>query len=166
VAIEAVLRQPERFDGLVIVNGSAWGFDRSGRQRFVTGIREDFDGTLDFFVDLVFPEPNSGHLKQWLRDIIVRTGPDGVARILESYYQVDLRDRLGDIRVPTMVIHGMLDALSESSLEDAQELADAIPSSELHLLENAGHLALLSSPESVAELLGTFLAAHSAQRES
>lgn len=166
LAIEAALRQPERFDGLVVVNGSAWNFDRPGVQRFVAGLREHFFDTVDFFVHLVFPELDSDHLKRWLRDIIIRTGPDAAASILESYYELDLRDRLGDIRVPTMIVHGVLDALSESSLEDVRTLAGAIPGAELHFLEDAGHLPLLSHPQAVAELLDGFLATHSVNRDS
>jgi len=162
VAIEAALRQPERFDGLVVVNGSAWGFDRPGVRRFVAGLRTNFDETLDFFVDLVFPEPDSEHLKHWLRDIIVRTGAEPAASILESYYDLDLRDRLGSVGTPTLIIHGALDAVSESSLEDAHALAAAIPAADLRLLDDAGHLPLLSCPEEVANSLGDFLAAHPA----
>jgi pimeloyl-ACP methyl ester carboxylesterase len=158
VAIEAVLRQPDRFDGLMIVNGSAWDFDRPAVRRFVDGLRAHYDVTVDFFVDFVFPEPNTDHLKRWLRDIIDRTGPDAAARILESYYGLDLRDRLEGIRVPTMVVHGELDSLSESSLSDARTLADAIDDSELCVLEGAGHVSIMSRPHDVSKLIDRFLA--------
>lgn len=160
MAIDAALRQPERFDGLVVVNGAAWGFDRPDVRRFVAGLRSAFDKTLDFFVDLVFPEPDSEHLKEWLRDIIARTGPEAAACILESYYDLDLRDRLGSLRAPTLIIHGALDAVSASSLEDVHALAAAIPAADLRLLDDAGHLPLLSCPHRVATLLDDFLAAH------
>lgn len=100
VAIDAVLREPERFRGMVIVNGAAWGFDRPEVRRFVDALRTDFDRTVDFFVGLVFPEPDSGHLQRWLRDIIVRTGAEGAAAIVESYYGLDLRDRLAEVAIP------------------------------------------------------------------
>jgi pimeloyl-ACP methyl ester carboxylesterase len=157
VAIEAVLRHPERFNGLVIVNGSAWDFDRPAVRRFVAGLRTHFEATIDFFVEFVFPEPDTDHLKQWLRDVIVRTGPEAAARILESYYPLDLRDRLGDIEVPAMIVHGMLDNLSETSFSDAQALADAIPGAELCVLDDAGHVSLLSRPRDVARILDRFL---------
>lgn len=105
VTIAAVVASPERFDGLVVANGHAWGFDRPEVRQFVDGLRTNFEGTVDFFVDLVFPEPDSDHLKHWLRDIIHRTGPEPAARILEANYDVDLRPRLAEIRVPTLIIH-------------------------------------------------------------
>jgi pimeloyl-ACP methyl ester carboxylesterase len=157
LAIEAVLQQPERFDGLVIVNGHAWGFDHADARRFAAGLRTHFDQTLDFFVEVVFPEPDADHLKAWLRDIIVRTGPDAAARIVESFYGLDLRSRLGDVDVPSMVVHGVLDATAPNTLDDAEALAAAL-GAELHLLDGAGHLPLLSRPEEVASLIESFLA--------
>ena len=160
VAIEAVLQQPERFDGLVIVNGHAWGFDRPEVRQFVTGLRTQFEATVDFFVELVFPEPDSEHLKNWLRDIITRTGAEAAARIIEANLSVDLRQRLPQIDLPTLIIHGVLDAISASALEDAKALATMIPRAELRLLEDAGHLPLMSQPDAIAEALDAFLTAN------
>jgi pimeloyl-ACP methyl ester carboxylesterase len=156
LAIEAVLEQPDRFDGLVIVNGHAWGFDRPATRRFAGALRTDFDRALDFFVAQVFPEPDSEHLQAWLRDVIVRTGA-AAARIVEIFYGVDLRPRLGEVTVPATVVHGVLDALTPSTLEDATRLAAALHA-DLRLLEGAGHLPLLSRPGEVAEILDEVLA--------
>lgn len=157
VAIDAVLRAPERFDGLVIVNGHAWGFDRPEVRRFIGALRANFERTVDSFVDLVFPEPDSDHLEHWLRDIILRTGAESSASILEANLDVDLRPHLAEIRVPTLVIHGALDAVSASALEDAIELARLVPGAKLELIEDAGHLPLLSRPSRVADILDRFL---------
>lgn len=150
VAVRAVLEQPARFDALVIVNGHVWGGDRPEVRRFVEALRKDFSGTIDFFVQMVFPEPDTDHLKAWLKDIICRTGPEATERIIESSYGVDLRERLKDVSVPAVVIHGALDALSTSALDDAKELASLLPSGQLHLLDDAGHLPLFSQPREVA----------------
>lgn len=157
LAIEAVARESERFAGLVVVNGHAWGYDTPDTRRFAAGLRSHFDQTLDFFVEVVFPEPDSEHLKQWLRDIIVRTGPDAAARIVEMFYGLDLRDRIGEIEVPAIVLHGVLDALSPDALDHARQLASLLDA-EFHLIEGAGHLPLLSRPQEVADHLDAFLA--------
>jgi pimeloyl-ACP methyl ester carboxylesterase len=157
VAIAAALESPERFDGLVVVNGHAWGFDRPEVRQFVDGLRTNFEDTVDFFVNLVFPEADSDHLKHWLRDIIRRTGPEPAARILEANYDVDLRPRLAEISLPTLIVHGELDAISPTALVDARTLAETIPKASLELLNDAGHLPLLSRPARVAAILDSFL---------
>lgn len=157
VAIAAAVASPERFDGLVVANGHAWGFDRPEVRQFVDALRTNFEGTVDFFVDLVFPEADSDHLKLWLRDIIHRTGPESAARILEANYDVDLRSRLTEVTAPTLIIHGELDAISPTALEDAKTLADTIPRASLELLDDAGHLPLLSRPDRVAAILDSSL---------
>lgn len=162
VAIDAVIQRPERFVGLVVVNGHAWGFDRPEVRRFVDGLRTQFEPTVDFFVELVFPEPDSDHLKRWLRDIIIRTGAEAAARIVEVNYAVDLRPRLDEVRVPTLIVHGVLDAISPSALDDAKTLATMIAGARLELIDDAGHLPLLSRPAAVAGILDAFLAATAA----
>lgn len=159
LALEAVLQQPDRFKGLVIVNGHAWGFETPDARRFAKRLRDHFDETVRFFVQVVFPEADSDHLKAWLADIITRTGAEAAARIVEMYFDVDLRPRLPDIAVPAMVVHGALDGLSPTALADAKELAAAL-NAELHLLDDAGHLPLLSRPDDVSNLLDSFLDRH------
>jgi pimeloyl-ACP methyl ester carboxylesterase len=157
LAIEAVLREPDRFNGLLIVNGHAWGFDNAPARRLAQGFRDNFEGALHFFVEMVFPETESDHLKAWLRDIIARTGAEAAARIIEIYYGLDLRPHLGEVTLPAMIVHGVLDTLSPSALSDAKELAGAL-NADLRLLDGAGHLPLLSQPDEVANLLDGFLA--------
>ena len=165
LALEAVLHQPERFSGVVIINGHAWGFDTPDARRFVRGLREHFDQTVEFFVQVVFPEADSDHLKAWLADIITRTGADAAARIVEMYFGLDLRPRLEAVNAPAMIVHGVLDALTPTALDDAKQLARALRA-ELHLLDGVGHLPLLSRPIEVAALLDRFLDQHAAARIS
>ncbi len=49
----------------------------------------------------------------------------------------DVRERLGEIRVPTIVLHGTDDALFEQSV--ARELAASLPQAELRMIRGAGH---------------------------
>lgn len=49
----------------------------------------------------------------------------------------DVRDRLSDITVPTVVLHGTKDSLFAT--EDARVLADRMPAAELRLVDGADH---------------------------
>lgn len=157
LALELALRDPARFEGLVLAAGIPWGFDTPAIRRFVAGMRSDFAPTVEFFSQLCLPEEDSEHLRRWLNDMITRTGPDAAAALVESYYEVDLRERLGDVKTKTLVIHGSLDATSAEGTEAARELAEAMPDARLEVIEGVGHVPMLSRPDTVAELIDEFM---------
>jgi pimeloyl-ACP methyl ester carboxylesterase len=157
VAIDAVLRDPGRFNGLVVANGHAWQMDRPEIRAFVDALRTDFDGAVEFFVKLVFPEPGSADEKRWLRGVMHQTGPEACARVLEAKYPVDLRRRLAEVSVPTVVLHGALDKMSSDPLGEATTFESEIPDAVLVNLDDAGHLPLRTRPRAVADVLDAFL---------
>jgi 3-oxoadipate enol-lactonase len=157
VAIGAALRQPQRIRGLVLVSGAAWGFDRPEVRAFIDAMRRDFDRTIDGFVRSCLPEANSGHLQAWLRDIIHRTGCEACCRLIESYFAVDLRERLHELQMPALVIHGALDRVHADGRADAERLAAGIAEARLVVLEEAGHVPTLSRAGQVAALLDEFM---------
>ena len=157
VAIEVAHRWPERVSALVLVSAGAHFAPGPGATRFVAGLRTNFDATIDAFVQVCLPEDDHGHLQAWLRDIIVRTGEERVVRLLESFHEVDVREILPAIRVPTLVIHGARDTIETSSRAAAEEIAGAIPGAELQVLPDAGHVPTLSQPAEVARAIEAFL---------
>jgi pimeloyl-ACP methyl ester carboxylesterase len=65
-------------------------------------------------------------------------------------------DRLGEIRVPALVIHGEQDGAIPVSR--AEELASGIPGAELVRIPDAGHTPPLETPDVVNEALAGFFA--------
>lgn len=65
-------------------------------------------------------------------------------------------DKLGGIRVPTLVIHGEQDAAI--GVHQAERLRDGIPGAELLLVPDAGHTTPLEAPDVVNAALARFLA--------
>jgi pimeloyl-ACP methyl ester carboxylesterase len=59
----------------------------------------------------------------------------------------DVRSRLGEVNVPTIVLHGSRDRLF--SLENARRLADGLPQAELRVIPGAGHVLPLTHGETV-----------------
>lgn len=71
---------------------------------------------------------------------------------------------LGDIRTPTLVIHGSNDRFLPHAM--AQAAANTIPDSELLVVPGAGHIPTLGSEgESVRRRIVSFLKEHSTQQE-
>jgi pimeloyl-ACP methyl ester carboxylesterase len=63
----------------------------------------------------------------------------------------DTSERLGDVDVPTLIIHGTADRLLESV--NGELLAQLIPGARLELLEGSGHMFFWEQPERSAELV-------------
>ena len=73
-------------------------------------------------------------------------------RLLTSH---DVRHRLDEITVPTMVIVGELDL--ETPPAYAEAIAEAIPNSKLKVIPGAGHLSPAEAPDVFNKLVGQFL---------
>jgi L-proline amide hydrolase len=66
----------------------------------------------------------------------------------------DITGRLGEIRLPTLVLSGRHD---EATPTIAQAVADGIPGARWELLENSSHTCHLEEPERTMHLIGAFL---------
>ena len=151
VAVELALRHPERIQGLALVAGSVVHDENPLMIGFVAALRSEFEQTLEGFVGGCIPEAESQHLRDWLRDIISRTGGERAAALLESFYGTDLSDRLPELSMPTVVIHGEQDVLRTS--DAARAMAAAIPNCKLELLPGVGHVPTLTRPKEIADII-------------
>ena len=61
----------------------------------------------------------------------------------------DVRDRLQEIEVPTIVLHGTRDSLFETGI--ARDLAEGLPHAELRMVEGAGHALPLTHGSAVVD---------------
>ncbi len=74
----------------------------------------------------------------------VQFGPETQA-VWDSLEGFDLRPRLSEIQVPTLVIAG--DSDLSVTPEQARETADALPNSKLLVIERSGHYPFIEQPE-------------------
>jgi pimeloyl-ACP methyl ester carboxylesterase len=70
----------------------------------------------------------------------------------------DTAARLGEIELPTLVIHGTADELLP--VANGEMVAGLIPGSQLEILEDVGHLFFWERPQLAAELLRAHAAVH------
>jgi pimeloyl-ACP methyl ester carboxylesterase len=70
----------------------------------------------------------------------------------------DIHDRLSEIGVPTLVIHGEADVAIP--LAKAEALVEGLPQAELAVIPGAGHAANLTHPEPVNAATEAFLLRH------
>ena len=154
VAVAAAARWPDRVAGLVLVAGKIDHRPDDRTRQFVEGLRASFDPTLKGFVEVCLPEDHIGHLRQWLFDIIARTGSERAAVLVESFYDVVFDHLLSTIEVPALVVHGDADRINPP--DNAHQLATRLPDAELVLLDGAGHVPTLSRPVEVAAAIERF----------
>jgi 3-oxoadipate enol-lactonase len=84
---------------------------------------------------------------EWAESMLLGTPTEGYAGCCEVLRDADVRERLQDVRAPTLVIAGAEDPAA--SVEQAEEIRDSIPGARLAVIENAAHLANIEQPEAV-----------------
>ncbi|MFN8040928.1 MAG: alpha/beta hydrolase [Acidimicrobiales bacterium] len=146
----AVLRDPSRFEGLILVDGTPRA-DRATMAPLIDGSRADFPATVAFFVDACVPDPDAEHLRRWGRQILLRADPEAAARILEVHADEGVAPDHAAVTVPTLVVHGELDLIVP--VDAGRQVADAIPGAELIVIPGAGHVPTVTHPADVAEAI-------------
>jgi pimeloyl-ACP methyl ester carboxylesterase len=64
---------------------------------------------------------------------------------------MDLLDRLGEVRAPTLVVAAAQDPATPP--EHGERIAACIPGARIVVIEDAAHLAAVEQPEAVTELI-------------
>ena len=146
VAVE----HPERVDGLVLISTTVLGDDDlpGPVEGLFSGGPEPPDwsdraATVRYLVELERPYGGDSFDEELMTRIAERAADhaDDIATQLSHPFQVEtgplVRDRLGEIRAPTVVVHGTADPMFP--LEHGRALAAAIPGARLLALDGFGH---------------------------
>jgi pimeloyl-ACP methyl ester carboxylesterase len=86
------------------------------------------------------------------------TGKPGFEDALRACLEYDFRDRLPEIRRPTLIVWGEKDSIIP--VRDAQEFERLIPDSRKVVMQDTGHIAMAERPGSFNDLMLEFLAEH------
>jgi pimeloyl-ACP methyl ester carboxylesterase len=121
---------------------------------------EEFDPT---FPGLFAGEPPPRFVPL-LRDIAADVRRESLMTQLPVMADIDQRDLLPRIAVPTLLIWGGLDARSPLSI--AHQFKQTIPDSRLVILPKAGHLSNLDQPAQFNDAVRTFCRAHPPTRNT
>lgn len=167
--IKAALKEPERFEALVLVGASArfvrtkgypHGQPRPVVRRMLSNLKADPTGTLERFYRLNFTadelrlDAAAGFIKQY-KTAAARFNLEDLLVSLEALIAVDLRARLTDLKMPTLLIHGRLDEVTPVGA--AEYMHDNIARSELHIFDHAGHAPFITEPERFDAIVREFL---------
>jgi pimeloyl-ACP methyl ester carboxylesterase len=154
VALQLALDWPERVAGLVLLSTSA---RLRVAQALLALIRERF---LDFPQQMLAmgfsPSADPAVVRRWVEAPWPVTSEAALADFL-ACDRFDVRGRLPEIRVPTVVVVGEDDGMTPVKLSRA--MVGGIPGARLRLLPATGHFSLWERPGEVVEELRAIRAA-------
>jgi pimeloyl-ACP methyl ester carboxylesterase len=84
------------------------------------------------------------------------TGKPGFDDALRASLEYDFRDRLPDVKVPTLIVWGEKDSIIP--VRDATEFERLIPDSRKVVMRDTGHIPMAERPQAFNEVLTEFLA--------
>ncbi|HKE95229.1 MAG TPA: alpha/beta fold hydrolase [Povalibacter sp.] len=154
-AVAYAARHPQRVSHLILYGGYATGWarrgDPEGLRRYmaiVELVRQGWSNEnatfRQVFTSRFIPGATPGQL-DWFNDLCRRsTTPEIAARLMESRIEVDIRELLPQLKVPTLVVHAVHDDITPISA--SRELAAAIPNAEFVQLESRNHVLLEDEP--------------------
>lgn len=152
-ALRAVLREPSRFDGLVLMNGSG-GIQRPDAPARPRVLLAQFPGEthrdkLNWFIERSTPEPDVDHIRRWALNILSRATPEAAAKLnsMQPADAIDWAKRLPELRLPTLLIHGEKDFVVDT--DNMRYIQSLIKGSKLVVMEGSGHIPAMHRPMDV-----------------
>lgn len=169
VSIEYAARHPERVSHLILLGGYSCGWrhratpdDAAEREAVITLVKHGWgkDSPIyrQIFSQTFTPSATSEEL-DWFNDFQRQTvSPANAAAFLELFSNLDVRARLPQLDVPTLVLHARGDLRVE--MDQAIELASAIKGASLVTLDSDNHILRANEPamEVALERIRAFVA--------
>ncbi len=163
IALELTVERPELVDRLVLVNAALprwqWSAEVQAANDAEDAALERGDLVAAAETNLVWLGPNAS---DDVRDLVLEMVRRSFELQLPVYEEVEavrveppVDERLGEIRVPTLVVVGGDDV--PDMAEIAQVLIAGIPDARSATIEGAGHVPSLERPEELNRLLLDFL---------
>jgi len=152
IALQAALEGAVPLAALVLVATGA-------RLRVSPAVMEGVAGRFaDFAPDLagwMLPGDASPELREEVVGDLLAADPASLLADFRACDGFDVRERLGEIRLPALVIAGDQDRLTP--VRYAEFLAARIPGAVLKIVRGAGHLPMLERPREVNAVIRAFL---------
>jgi pimeloyl-ACP methyl ester carboxylesterase len=149
---DVALRYPDKVAGLALI---ATGARLKVAPLILDGLYGAFDETVTQIAGFVYsprvdPEERAAYLAH-----LQGTDPALLHGDFAACNAFDARPRLAAITQPALIICGTEDRMTPPKF--SRYLHELLPDSELHLIEDAGHMVMLERPDAVADLIQDFL---------
>jgi pimeloyl-ACP methyl ester carboxylesterase len=174
IGAELAIRFPQRVERLVLVSAAGLTIEHQVAEPVLAALRTldtgltAFTGWLASRSDALTRRPRSrglifgivAHHPERLPAALVAeqvrgSGKPGFVPALSALTAYPIRDRLGEIACPTLIVWGAEDSLVP--VRDADEFARLIPDSRKVVWPDTGHVAMLERPAAFNRLVAAFL---------
>lgn len=160
IAMTVALRRPDLVAGLVLADssrGSGTTPEKAAAMR--ARITELADEGADAVATARAPRLTASDadpaVAESVRSSMAGLRHNGFAAAAEFMATTDLGPRLTEIACPTLILVGEQDVIT--GVDESRLLADRIPGAQMHIIANAGHVAVQEQPAAAADLITTFL---------
>lgn len=163
IALAVARVAPRRLEGLVLADTRAGADSEDGRAARDASIAKVHADGVGAIADAMLPkllgaatQQEQPDLALAVRALIERNTPEAVASALAAMKgRPDSMDLLRQLSCPALVVCGEEDVLTPPA--ESRAMAEVIPSAELVLIPQAGHLANLEAPMVFTAALNSFL---------
>ena len=164
IGVLAALREPERFDRLVLVGPSpryiddvdyVGGFKREDIEGLLESLDSNYLGWSSAMAPVIMGTPERPELGQELTASFCRTDPRIASQFARVTFLSDNRADLQKVKVPVLVMQCSEDAIAPQSV--GEYVHRSIAGSTFVLLQATGHCPNLSAPEETTAAIRAFI---------
>jgi pimeloyl-ACP methyl ester carboxylesterase/DNA-binding CsgD family transcriptional regulator len=154
---------PERVQALVIYSSYArrlwapdypWGFRPEARARYAVQLEQDWAGEAD--MRRMCPNADEDLTRWWGERCRAASSPGAARALIEMASLIDVRDVLGAVRAPTLVLHRRDDI--DANIEEGRYLASRIPGARFVELDGSDHFVGVD-PDQIVDPIEKFVLA-------
>jgi sigma-B regulation protein RsbQ len=162
---------PELFAKLVLVGpspryindeGYVGGFTEADIRELLESLESNYLGWSSAMAPAIMGNADRPELGAELTESFCRTDPELARRFAEVTFLSDNRLDLPKVETPTLVLQCLNDAIAPVSV--GEYVADAMPNSELVILDATGHCPNLSAPQETIAAIAPFVRGAAAAR--
>jgi non-heme chloroperoxidase len=114
-----------------------FGVERAAIDQMISDCLIDRVKMLAKFGDALFAKPVSPAIARYFHSLVIDASPYATLKCLEALRDTDLREDMGQVKIPTLIIHGRQDVIAPFAL--AEVLHKGIADSQLVCFEESGH---------------------------
>jgi pimeloyl-ACP methyl ester carboxylesterase len=153
ICIQLALDSPALIRALVLVGtGAKLGV----LPVILEGLKTDFKASVDLAIGaMAFATGARPEIIEWSKSESLKCRPEVAYADFVACNNFDVRERVSNIKAPTLIIVGADDRLTPAKW--SQFLNDKILGSSAHVIANAGHMVMLEQPQEVNRAILTFV---------